>query len=89
MQRQRQVDGYPTPRTRGHLSVVPDLPEVALEGADADLMTFVVPLSSGPPCSCSHGRTAHDHHRQGSDCALCACTRYHRSHLPGLALLRG
>jgi hypothetical protein len=37
-------------------------------------------------CTCSHGRTAHEHYRRGTDCALCGCRKYHR---PLLDRLRG
>lgn len=30
-------------------------------------------------CRCGHSATAHQHYRQGIDCALCDCTRYRRS----------
>ncbi|RFU21316.1 hypothetical protein D0Z06_11060 [Geodermatophilus marinus] len=33
---------------------------------------------AGPPCTCGHARTAHEHYRRGSDCALCTCERYRR-----------
>ena len=31
---------------------------------------------SGPACTCGHAKDVHEHYRAGSDCALCACTRY-------------
>jgi hypothetical protein len=34
--------------------------------------------SPGPVCRCGHGRRAHVHYRKGTDCALCACPRFHR-----------
>lgn len=39
-------------------------------------------------CSCGHGRTAHEHYRRGTDCALCRCRKYHRPLLTRLASLR-
>ncbi|RBY75293.1 hypothetical protein DQ238_19900 [Geodermatophilus sp. TF02-6] len=27
-------------------------------------------------CRCGHVRTAHEHYRRGTDCALCDCGRY-------------
>jgi len=27
-------------------------------------------------CQCGHGRDAHRHYRRGSECALCACSRW-------------
>jgi hypothetical protein len=27
-------------------------------------------------CRCGHRRDAHKHYRPGSDCGLCACTRF-------------
>jgi hypothetical protein len=27
-------------------------------------------------CPCRHGRTAHTHHRRGTDCGLCSCPRW-------------
>jgi hypothetical protein len=29
-------------------------------------------------CRCGHGFEAHEHYRQGSDCALCKCPRWRR-----------
>ena len=29
-------------------------------------------------CRCRHTRHAHTHHRTGTDCAFCRCTRYRR-----------
>ncbi len=37
------------------------------------------PEPAGAPCSCGHGKQAHEHYRAGSDCALCDCGRFHRS----------
>jgi hypothetical protein len=42
----------------------------------------------GPPCTCGHGRTAHEHYRRGTDCALCTCARF-RKNRPLLDRLRG
>jgi hypothetical protein len=36
------------------------------------------PTPMGPLCTCGHGRTAHEHHRRGMDCALCECGSYRR-----------
>lgn len=36
------------------------------------------------PCSCGHGKQAHQHYRAGSDCALCGCGRYRRPFLTRL-----
>ncbi|TDO18476.1 hypothetical protein EV580_1663 [Mycobacterium sp. BK086] len=27
-------------------------------------------------CKCGHDRPAHEHHRRGTDCALCECNRF-------------
>jgi hypothetical protein len=43
------------------------------------------PQGAGKPCRCGHGRTAHQHYRSGTDCALCTCARFSR---PLLARLR-
>lgn len=40
----------------------------------------------GKPCSCGHGKQAHEHYRAGSDCALCSCRRFHRPLLTRLGL---
>jgi hypothetical protein len=32
--------------------------------------------SLGTPCSCGHGKRAHEHYRAGRDCALCGCGKY-------------
>jgi hypothetical protein len=52
----------------------------------ADEMTGVTPSpapASAPRatprakgCTCGHHRTAHQHHRRGTDCALCGCAAY-------------
>jgi hypothetical protein len=35
-------------------------------------------VSSGhQECSCGHATAAHEHYRRGTDCALCACDRFH------------
>ena len=31
---------------------------------------------AGRPCTCGHGRSAHEHYRRGRDCSLCGCARY-------------
>ncbi len=41
---------------------------------------------TSPACACGHGKTAHEHYRRGSDCALCDCRRYHRSLLVRLGI---
>ncbi len=28
------------------------------------------------PCRCGHVRRAHEHYRNGTDCALCTCQRF-------------
>ena len=33
------------------------------------------------PCSCGHGKQAHEHYRRGSDCAMCSCAKYSRPFL--------
>lgn len=38
-----------------------------------------VPLPS--TCRCGHARTAHQHYRAGTDCALCDCMKF-QLHLP-------
>jgi hypothetical protein len=40
--------------------------------------SMVPPPPMGPLCTCGHGRTAHEHHRRGMDCALCECGSYRR-----------
>lgn len=35
-------------------------------------------LMASATCGCGHGRTAHEHYRRGTDCALCGCERYRR-----------
>ncbi len=30
-------------------------------------------------CQCKHSKTDHQHYRRGTDCAHCACARYHFS----------
>lgn len=35
-----------------------------------------VPLPRLSVCRCGHRRDAHEHYRPGSDCGLCACTRF-------------
>ncbi|MFT3716860.1 MAG: hypothetical protein QM774_13225 [Gordonia sp. (in: high G+C Gram-positive bacteria)] len=37
-------------------------------------------------CVCGHARDAHEHHRRGTDCALCDCEHY-RSATGARALL--
>lgn len=31
---------------------------------------------SSDECVCSHARTAHEHLRKGTDCALCECAEF-------------
>lgn len=38
----------------------------------------------GPRCRCGHRRSAHEHYRLGSDCALCRCNRFRRDWLRAL-----
>jgi hypothetical protein len=52
-------------------------------GADAAHVTM------GTPCSCGHGKQAHEHYRRGSDCALCPCRRFSRGLLARLGLRAG
>ena len=42
------------------------------------------PAAGLKPCSCGHGRQAHQHYRPGKDCALCSCARYRRGLLSRL-----
>lgn len=37
-------------------------------------------------CRCGHISLAHEHYRRGTDCALCACARFHGA--PALMLRR-
>jgi hypothetical protein len=46
-----------------------------------------VPRASAVTCGCGHVKTAHEHYRRGSDCALCDCARYRRPLLRRLGLL--
>ncbi len=49
------------------------------------------PSTHGPvakPCTCGHGKAAHEHYRAGSDCALCTCPRYRGPLLAKLRLRR-
>jgi hypothetical protein len=39
------------------------------------------PAAMGKPCSCGHGKRAHEHYRRGSDCAMCSCAKYSRPFL--------
>jgi len=39
-------------------------------------------------CTCGHSRAAHEHYRQGTDCALCDCPRFRRSLLRRLLRAR-
>jgi hypothetical protein len=50
-------------------------------GATAALL--VLRILSGATCRCGHGRDAHAHYREGSDCALCGCRRWRRKWLTG------
>jgi hypothetical protein len=44
--------------------------------------------AAGPICACGHLRTAHEHYRRGTDCALCTCAQFHRRGLLGRLHLR-
>ncbi len=35
-------------------------------------------MTAAPACVCGHAKVAHEHYRDGSDCAVCACKRYRR-----------
>ena len=63
------------PRVR-HLHLVP-LIAVALSPVAA----------AGQGCTCGHTRTAHQHYRRGTDCAVCNCGRYTRPVLRRLLAL--
>jgi hypothetical protein len=45
------------------------------------------PQAVGPACGCGHGKTAHEHYRAGTDCALCECARFRRPAGAGLRIL--
>lgn len=36
-------------------------------------------LRGAAVCRCGHEKAAHEHYRAGSDCAGCACGRFHAS----------
>jgi hypothetical protein len=50
-----------------------DDPGVVLAEADEDNIEWT---RRSLRCGCCHSRAAHRHHRPGSDCALCECTRW-------------
>ena len=41
----------------------------------------MAPAAMAKPCSCGHGKQAHQHYRRGSDCAMCSCAKYSRPFL--------
>jgi hypothetical protein len=62
----------------GGAEVVPSTPARTSVATAVPPETGAVPGSLGKPCSCGHGKQAHQHYRAGSDCALCGCGRYSR-----------
>lgn len=50
--------------------------QVLPTGARGSAPAPAAAVPTGRSCVCGHGRDAHEHYRKGTDCALCACTRY-------------
>ncbi|HYH30032.1 MAG TPA: hypothetical protein VD903_06570 [Pseudonocardia sp.] len=67
------VEAFPTQRTdSGHSGPLPVQPP-----APPAQRTVV------EPCTCGHGRAAHEHYRPGSDCGTCgraACAEFRPEH---------
>ena len=60
MKYRQKIDAEPDVRFPP-LRLVPDLPEIRGTAYD------------GIECKCGHPRSAHEHHRRGTNCSLCLC----------------